>query len=784
MPSTLFTRLKQRRVFQYLGIYLGVGWGVVEFVDWLVKRYLLSSSVTDVALVTLLSLVPTAVLLAYTHGAPGKDGWGRAEKVGVPLNLVATAILLAALFHTRDVGAATERIVVTDEEGQSTERQVPKAAHRRKVALFFWTNESGDEELDWLQYGFPVMLAQDLEQDPFIEVRTPYAGYGKYFYARLQKAGYADGLNVPVSLQREVAKAYHLPYFIDGELDRDGELLQTTVTLYRSEPAREVAKRTFSDADPLLLVDRMASQIKTDLEIPEGSEKLAGDLPVAEHMSESREAIEDYVAGLNAELLASDGEQAIDFWRRAAERDPSFALAHFRRAIALFGLGRTREAQAALAAVVRHDYKLTERDRFVAKGWDLLIKGEIEKRTSLFEMWTELYPDDVTAQMHLAEAYAMWDDRIDDAIAVYRRIHELDPSADWALNRIASHLVGKERYEEAIAVYQRYSELHPEAHSPFISVGDVYERMGELEKAREQYEKANVLSSGVVVPTLSLARIDLKQGKVDDARRRLEKTEALIVNPQTESLVLRAWLEFFRLRGQIERSVELLARLSEIESKYRMPLDVMIDLGILGSETYVLAGRKEEALARLAELSSTIEPPFDGFVNFGYLLAHLTAEDPDRAEIYLEKVKHFSEDFNRNDILSLAALGEGRIRELRGEHEAAVAAYGRALDLNAESAKNALFEAYELTLLTALGRAQRLAGRPEAAAESLSEVLRVFPSYPEAHLELARLHEASDDSDAAGSHLAAALEMWEDADPGYGPAREARSLAETRPVTR
>ena len=34
------------------------------------------------------------------------------------------------------------------------------------MAVFFWKNESGNPELDWLQYGITELLVQDLQQDP------------------------------------------------------------------------------------------------------------------------------------------------------------------------------------------------------------------------------------------------------------------------------------------------------------------------------------------------------------------------------------------------------------------------------------------------------------------------------------------------------------------------------------------------------------------------------------------------------------------------------------------
>ena len=79
-----FRDLISRRVLQVLGIYIGVSWGIVQFVDWLVNRYLWSHHLTDLAIVTLLSLIPTAIVMAYFHGSPGRNKWTKTERVLVP----------------------------------------------------------------------------------------------------------------------------------------------------------------------------------------------------------------------------------------------------------------------------------------------------------------------------------------------------------------------------------------------------------------------------------------------------------------------------------------------------------------------------------------------------------------------------------------------------------------------------------------------------------------------------------------------------------------------------
>lgn len=61
----------------------------------------------------------------------------------------------------------------------------------------------------------------------------------------------------------------------------------------------------------------------------------------------------------------------------------------------------------------------------------------------------------------------------------------------------------------------------------------------------------------------------------------------------------------------------------------------------------------------------------------------------------------------------------------------------------------------------------------------MREALRLVPADPRAHLEMALLMAERGDIDAAVEHLMGALAVWENADEGFEPARQARAkLAE------
>ena len=170
---TLAKDLFRRRVPQVVAIYFGACWGLLEFVDFIAQRFALSPHLIDLALVGPLLLLPSVILVTYFHGAPGQDEWVPAEKIGIPLNLVVAGVCLVVFFQGKDLGAATTTVMVTDEDGVEIERVVAKEEFRRHLNVYFFDGEAADTAGEWLRYGLPIAIINDLTQDQFIDLRGP-----------------------------------------------------------------------------------------------------------------------------------------------------------------------------------------------------------------------------------------------------------------------------------------------------------------------------------------------------------------------------------------------------------------------------------------------------------------------------------------------------------------------------------------------------------------------------------------------------------------------------------
>jgi hypothetical protein len=94
MKKSLIKNLLERRVPQIIGSYFVGSATLILFIDWLITKYGFSENILAFTWFGLISILPSVLILAYFHGAPGKDEWTRVEKFGIPLNILFIAIAL------------------------------------------------------------------------------------------------------------------------------------------------------------------------------------------------------------------------------------------------------------------------------------------------------------------------------------------------------------------------------------------------------------------------------------------------------------------------------------------------------------------------------------------------------------------------------------------------------------------------------------------------------------------------------------------------------------------
>jgi len=744
-----------------VGGYALAGAAAFLLLDYLVNRFVLSPHLPMFGVVALLTLLPTVAIVAYQKSR-GPWAWTRLAKIGIPINIVLSVIVLGLTFGTKDLGAATRSVLVEDEEGNSVERVVPKSEFRKRIVLFFFDAEDADSTTDWLQYGIPLAIDADLMQDMFFQTTT-----AEEFADDLKEADYTDGVGLPLTLQRELAEQGHAPHFLAGTIARNGDELTVTTTLYETKRGRALAEQAFTGTDVFALVDEMTVQLKHDLGVPTQYIEDTEDLPIAETMTTSVLAYEYLMRGYKVLTLEDDWQGAATWLRRSLDEDPTNAYAHtIMYVVSVLGNDQA-SASASIQGAMQHLYRLPERMQFDVKAGYYDFSQQPDKVIAVMRMRIELFPEDIEARAQLAGLHVLRNER-DKAIQQFQTILEIDPTQYEHLQQLGSLSQSKGDFDEAVSYYERYAEQFPDDRASYTTLGGLYRTMGEHERAKEYYERALLIEPENTSTLVSLARLERSFGNMEAELEQLQQALDKSKTPQERAAVLGALKGAYGWRGQLATSIEYMDR-EFAERQAFTPQALLLITSLSTLDAYIEAGRPEEAERVYTEVAAQLEPPFNMMLPLGRMVIAVNLEDPDAAEAAIPGVEQFIQAFGVEVLRPAVIVAQARIAEQRGAYAEALQHYETQL----------AFDPSDVGVKRAMGRCHGQLGDFDKARELLQESRRVIPNDPWALYELGVVEAAAGDEAAAREHLEAALAVWRDADPDFEKAREAREkLAE------
>ncbi len=773
--ADIIKEIKDRRILPALGVYVGGCWVLIEILDRLSERYMLSPYITDAAFWGLYSLIPAAILLAWTHGRPGKDRVTTAEKVGVPINIIATIGLLVTVFGGKDLGATASMVSIANEEGVQETHLIPSESFRRRMAVFFFENESGDPELDWLQYGITELLVQDLQQNPFVLATSPWANFGDGFYMRMKQAGFSDGLDVPLSLMREIAGDANRQYFVEGAIDRVTDEYVITVRAWETQSLKKVADLTESGWDLYGTIDQLSIELRDALDVPRGSARMVEDLPLAETYGESAAALQDYISGLNARLFDNDLDASNTFFDAAVKADPGFVLAWFLKALNLVDKGDLPAAQEALSQAQKLDYRLPARDRASLKQIQYRLSGQQEKLTSFLRLQVRLQ-DDASSHSTLA-TMLMLTGELEEAKQQFLAALDKDPLNLGIYLQLSLLERAMGDMESAIGYASKYQEAKPEDFEAQLVLGDLLRDSGDLDAAEEHYLQASLLGNQSVQPLLRLVEIASRKGDVNEARDLLEQAEMAAQSAVHNAQVLGAAVVLeFRL-GRIPAAIEQLSLAEEFLVQFQPPFQVALAIYQPMVRAYNSLGDTDSARDVLEIAQGMVAPPLDKFLAFSEADILLHLEDYDGAEAAVQRGVEIIEQFKLEDLKFLSDMMTGFIKRNKGDYPGSSGAFRATLERINHSVLGGSELYRELPALNAeLAHSLILAGDLDQAEKALAEGFRLDPSHPALWVNKARLQFASGLPQLAQASVNYALAIWKDADPEYRELIQAQSL--------
>lgn len=620
--GSVFSSLMARRVPHIAGAYLAAGWAVVEVTSWLSDNGLVDYRWVYMVGAGALALIPAVLLVAYTHGAHGRDRLTRVEKVGVPLNVLVAVLLVAFVYQRIDV----------------TERVTP--IRPASVAVLPFVNLGSDQSDAYFGLGLTEELINALSRVP-----------GLYVASRTSSFIFDGNSEDP----RAIAAKLRVATILEGSMRREGGQVRITAQLIDGENNYNLWTQTFDRelVDILQIQEEIARAVATELV---GVLKPEVVSVLAEARAATLEAYDFYLQGLSYLRQPSSSESlqnARQLFERSLEEDPGYANAHaalcevalerfvLDRAAASIEEAKTaclkalrldedsQEVRFALAALYRHtgDYResaLIFRDLLdrqpTARAWVGLgetrsAQGDYAAAEAAFVNAIGLEPGNWRNHMAFAE-FLYWQGRFAESLEAFRRVIELSPDNARAYLLMAASYDYLGDPQAAIEANLKSIELEP-TRAGFRDLGVTYYSTGDVEGAALAFERAIELGGDdhVVWGDLGATYRRLGRGREAAAafRRAIELATALLeVNPRDWHTLAKRGV-YHAMIGEVEEARESISRAVTGGGH-------LADVHVYDALIHVQLGEQESALNALErglELGAPVrmiatDPQFDG----------------------------------------------------------------------------------------------------------------------------------------------------------------------------
>ena len=322
---------------------------------------------------------------------------------------------------------------------------------------------------------------------------------------------------------------------LDGSIQLEEDRIRVTARLIRSSDGKQLWASNFDEPmrDMFSLQDSIAERTAAVLNARLGRQSL-------KRYTANVESYQLYSLGRYTalKLTPEDHFKAVEYFRKAIEKDPNYALAYagITTADVMYTLANDirpaemmLEAKLAAMKSVELDEELPEAHVAVGKvalfyDWDW---SEAEKH--LLRAY-DLDPNDSEGLLYLAHLYSNLA-KHQQALELSERARKLDP---LTINRAAlegQFLYYAGRYDDSINVLRQTIDLNPNHWLPWMFIARSYIEKGMFHDAIASCERAKQLGGG---PSLELIALEgwsyAKLGDRDKARDALNQLEQLSAN--------------------------------------------------------------------------------------------------------------------------------------------------------------------------------------------------------------------------------------------------------------
>jgi tetratricopeptide (TPR) repeat protein len=273
------------------------------------------------------------------------------------------------------------------------------------LAILPFTNNTGDESLDFWRNALADLLVSDLSQSRHLNVLSR-----DRVFLVLRDLGQLDAKNDDAIDLTEVAARTKVESIVVGNFIKTGQRFRISATVRHIPTGDSVVLPTVearNENEILVRIDELSTSIKNHLVRPVDRNGRDFDLDIGTITTSSLEAYRHFSEGMSSwyEGRAID---AVGSFEKAVAIDPEFATAYDWLTVAYFSLpGYEDKVEESMTRAFELSHHVSPRERFVIHGRYYLSRGRRswDKALETFEEFARAYPDDYDAARRLANIY-------------------------------------------------------------------------------------------------------------------------------------------------------------------------------------------------------------------------------------------------------------------------------------------------------------------------------------------------------------------------------------------
>jgi DNA-binding winged helix-turn-helix (wHTH) protein/TolB-like protein/tetratricopeptide (TPR) repeat protein len=305
----------------------------------------------------------------------------------------------------------------------------------------------------------------------------------------------------PASDPLAAGRALQVDAILSGTIQRSGDRIRATVQLVHVASGRTIWSAKFDQTftDIFGIQDSISDNVVRSLAL-----NLAADeqKQLGKRYTTNIAAYDSYLMGLYFwNKRSKEGlEKAIDYFERAVQEYPNFALAYALMADCYYlqfyygyesGPDQIRNAKAAGDRALLLDDSVAE--GHIARAMVQSLQQELHLSMQSLRRALDLNPNLATAHLRYAWCLTSYGQLI-DAVREMKRAQELDPLSGTNSTALGILLTFTGQFKDALAYCSRAAELEPANYIVRCNLAITYQLNGMFEQAIEQYRMAGEIA--------------------------------------------------------------------------------------------------------------------------------------------------------------------------------------------------------------------------------------------------------------------------------------------------